>query len=64
MLNQPSQSQKNIDFLKKATGLPRGRNLEGNGSQLQCKKGQFGREEVVFSGSCLFKRILFCWQKM
>lgn len=33
--------------------------LEGNSNHLQCRMGAIWEEKGVFSGSCLFKRILF-----
>lgn len=57
--------RKHVDFLKKAMGLPMGRDLEGNRNKLHCKMGAVCEERYGgFTGSCLFKRIIFCWQKM
>lgn len=39
---------RNVDFLKKATELPAGRDLEENSNQLQCKMGAIGEGGGVF----------------
>lgn len=42
-----------------------GRDLEGSRNKLQCKTGAVCEERCGgFTGSCLFKRIIFCWQKI